>query len=204
MPQPENTRWAEKLFVRFGNYMSRIGKKPVVLGSGVTAEIKENIVKIKGPKGELVLDVHPKVMVVNNNQQLEVSVKNPDVKHEKALWGLFRSLIQNMVKGVTEGFTKVLEVNGVGYKVALQGRKLILNLGYSHPIELDVPNGLEAKVEKNTITISGADKQSVGQFAAVIRSQRKPEPYKGKGIKYQEEVIRRKAGKVVKAVGGGK
>lgn len=184
--------------------MSRIGKKPVVIPKGVSAELRENILKIKGPKGELTLDVHPKVFVDCKENEINVSIKRADNKQEKALWGLTRALINNMVVGVTEGFTKILEINGVGYKAAASGKKLVLNLGYSHPIEMEVPQGLEAKVEKNTITISGMDRQAVGQFAAVVRQQRPPEPYKGKGIKYSDETVRRKAGKVVKAVGGGK
>ncbi|HEX5429626.1 MAG TPA: 50S ribosomal protein L6 [Patescibacteria group bacterium] len=184
--------------------MSRIGKKPVVIPAGVTVEIKENTIKVHGPKGELSLVVHPKVTVEKNDNELTVSVKREDNKQERALWGLFRSLLANTVKGVTEGFAKVLEINGVGYKAAVAGKKLTLNLGYSHPIEMEAPAGIDLKVEKNTITITGIDKQAVGQFAAVVRGQRPPEPYKGKGIKYSDEVIRRKAGKVVKAVGGGK
>lgn len=196
--------WAAKLSARFGNFMSRVGKKPVTLPSGVTAEYKDNVLKVKGSKGELTLDVHPKVNLAIENNEITVSVAKPDHKQERALWGLFRALINNMVVGVTTGFTKVLEINGVGYKAALNGTKLVLNLGYSHPIEMEVPKGLEAKIEKNVITITGSDRQLVGQFAAVVREQRPPEPYKGKGIKYSDETIRRKAGKVVKAVGGGK
>ena len=184
--------------------MSRIGKKPIVIPAGVTAEFKDDSLKVKGPKGELVLDVHPKVLLEIKDSEMLVSVKHPNEKSERALWGLFRALINNMVVGVTAGFSKILEINGVGYKASMAGTKLVLNLGYSHPIEMEVPKGLEAKVEKNIITITGTDRQSVGQFAAVVRSQREPEPYKGKGIKYSDEVIRRKAGKVVKAVGGGK
>ena len=184
--------------------MSRVGKKPVVLPSGVTADVKPDTIKIKGSKGELSLSVHPKVKVDLKDNELTVSVAKPDNKQERALWGLFRALLNNMVVGVTQGFTKVLEVNGVGYKAAVGGTKLTLNLGYSHPIEMEIPKGLEVKIEKNVITISGADRQLVGQFAAVVREQRPPEPYKGKGIKYSDETIRRKAGKVVKAVGGGK
>jgi large subunit ribosomal protein L6 len=184
--------------------MSRIGKKPVIIPSGVTIELKDETLKVKGPKGELTLAIHPKVLVEHKDSEITVSVKKPEEKTQRALWGLFRSLISNMVVGVTTGFTKVLEINGVGYKAAVTGKKLVLNLGYSHPIEMEVPAGLEAKIEKNVITITGIDRQAVGQFAAVVRSQRQPEPYKGKGIKYNDEVIRRKAGKVVKAVGGGK
>ncbi|OGE87764.1 MAG: 50S ribosomal protein L6 [Candidatus Doudnabacteria bacterium RIFCSPLOWO2_02_FULL_49_13] len=184
--------------------MSRIGKKPVTLPSGVTAEIQDQTLKVKGPKGELTLHVHPKVTVAQNGQDLVVSVKNEKVKSERALWGLSRALINNMVSGVTAGFSKTLEINGVGYKAAVTGKKLVMNLGYSHPIEMEIPDGLDVKVEKNVMTVAGIDRQLVGQFAAVVRSQREPEPYKGKGIKYSDEVIRRKAGKVVKAVGGGK
>ncbi|MBX4187248.1 MAG: 50S ribosomal protein L6 [Candidatus Doudnabacteria bacterium] len=184
--------------------MSRIGKKPVAIPAGVTIDVKEDTLSVKGPKGDLTLAIHPKVKVEKTDSEVLVTVSNAENKQQKALWGLFRALINNMVVGVTTGFSKVLEINGVGYKAAMTGNKLVLNLGYSHPIELPVPAGLEVKVEKNTITISGTDRQSVGQFAAVIRSKREPEPYKGKGIKYQNEVIRRKAGKVVKAVGGGK
>lgn len=184
--------------------MSRIGKKPIIVPSGVTVDIKDLTVKVKGPKGELVLNLHPKIKVETGSEGLMVKVKREDNKQERALWGLFRALINNMVVGVTQGFTRILEINGVGYKAAVTGKKLVLNLGYSHPIEMDIPTGMEAKIEKNVLTITGIDRQAVGQFAAVIRQQRPPEPYKGKGIKYADEVIRRKAGKVVKAVGGGK
>ncbi|OGE74232.1 MAG: 50S ribosomal protein L6 [Candidatus Doudnabacteria bacterium RIFCSPLOWO2_02_FULL_42_9] len=184
--------------------MSRIGKKPVTIPSGVNVDLTSEVLKVKGPKGELTLNLHPKVQIEKGENEVVVKVSNEENKQQRALWGLYRALINNMVAGVSTGFSKVLEINGVGYKVELQGKKLVLQLGYSHPVELEIPAGLEAKVEKNTITISGIDRQSVGQFAAVIRSKREPEPYKGKGIKYQGEVIRRKAGKVVKAVGGGK
>jgi large subunit ribosomal protein L6 len=184
--------------------MSRIGKKIIIIPTGVTFDLKGQTFKIKGPKGELTLDVHPKVMIEKSENGLLVKVKNETNKQERALWGLFRSLVSNMVVGVTQGFSKTLEINGVGYKAAIAGSKLTLSLGYSHPVEMEVPKGLDVKVEKNTITIAGIDKQLVGQFSAVVREQRPPEPYKGKGIKYSDEVIRRKAGKVVKAVGGGK
>jgi large subunit ribosomal protein L6 len=184
--------------------MSRIGKKPVAVPSGVTVDVKDNTLKVKGPKGELSLPVHPKVHIEHKDNELLISVKREDNKQERALWGLFRSLVANTVKGVTDGFTKTLEINGVGYKATAAGKKLNMSLGYSHPIEMEAPAGIDVKVEKNIITITGIDKQAVGQFAAVVRGMRPPEPYKGKGIKYNDEVIRRKAGKVVKAVGGGK
>jgi large subunit ribosomal protein L6 len=184
--------------------MSRIGKKPVLLPQGVEVELNGQTLKVKGPKGELVLNIHPKVQVTKTDSEILVTVKKQDDKFEKSLWGLTRALINNMVNGTVNGFTKILEINGVGFKAALNGNKLVLNLGYSHPIEMQVPSGLEAKIEKNIITITGIDRQAVGQFAAKVRSMREPEPYKGKGIKYHDEVVRRKAGKVVKAVGGGK
>ena len=193
--------------------MSRVGKKPVVIPSGVTVEQSREAgsgsagkatLTVKGPKGTLTLAVHPKVTVNISAQEVTVDVAGKDNKREKALWGLFRALIQNLVDGVTKGFEKKLEVNGVGFKVAAQGTKLVMALGFSHPVEVEVPKDLSATVDKNVITISGADKQRVGQFAAEIRELKKPEPYKGKGIKYIDEVIRRKAGKVVKVVGGGK
>lgn len=181
--------------------MSRIGKKPVVIPNGVTAEIAGSQLTVKGPKGTLKLEIHPKVSVTKTDEGLLVDVARKEDKKEKALWGTFRSLVQNMVSGVTDGFKKQLELNGVGFKVALTGRKFTLNLGFSHPVDVELPEGLEATVEKNLITITGFDKQLVGQFAANLRSLKKPEPYKGKGLKYLDEVIIRKAGKVVKAVG---
>ena len=184
--------------------MSRVGKKPVVLPSGVKAEKKEMTLTVTGPKGTLTLALHPKVDVTVTEQEVLVDVKSKENKKEKALWGLFRALIQNLVDGVTKGFEKKLEVVGVGFKVATQGTKIVMALGFSHPVEVEIPKGLTVTVEKNTISISGADKQQVGQFAAEIRELKKPEPYKGKGIKYVDEVIVRKAGKVVKVVGGGK
>lgn len=184
--------------------MSRIGKKPVIIPSGVKVEKSDLVLKVTGPKGTLELELHPKVLVSISEKEVLIDVKKKEDKKEKALWGLFRALVQNLVDGVTKGFEKKLELNGVGYKVEVKGQKIVMALGFSHPVEVDIPAGLAAVVEKNLITISGADKQRVGQFAAEIRELKKPEPYKGKGIKYQDEVILRKAGKVVKAVGGGK
>lgn len=182
--------------------MSKIGKKPITIPAGVTLEVKDGRVAVKGTKGELQVPLHPKVSVAVADGTATVSVKNEEDKRQKALWGTFRSLIAGAIAGVTEGFTKRLMIQGVGYKAAVSGDKLVLNLGYSHPIELAVPKGLTAVIEKNVIIISGTDKQMVGQFAAVVRAKRPPEPYKGKGIRYEDEVVRRKAGKVVKAVGG--
>ena len=184
--------------------MSRVGKKPVVLPSGVTAVKKDLTLTVTGPKGSLSIEIHPKVSVAISAGEVLVDVAGKENKKEKALWGLFRALIQNLVDGVTKGFEKKLEVIGVGFKVAVQGTKIVMALGFSHPVEVEIPKGLTVTADKNVITITGADKQQVGQFAAEVRELKKPEPYKGKGIKYSDEVVIRKAGKVVKVVGGGK
>ncbi len=181
--------------------MSRVGKLPITVPPGVTMTTTGQQVEIKGPKGALSLTVHPQVTMTQAEQQLTVSVKHPDHQDERALWGLWRMLIANAVTGVTEGFKKQLEINGVGFKAAVSGQTLNLNLGFSHPIAFPIPDGVLITVEKNVVTISGIDKQLVGETAATIRRLKKPEPYKGKGIKYVDEVIRRKAGKVVKAAG---
>ncbi len=175
--------------------MSRLGKLPIELPKGVSAEVAGGVVSVKGPKGELQLRLMPIVKVEIEAETVKVSVTNPADKAGRAAWGLFRSLIKNMVVGVSTGFTKQLEVNGVGYKVSGGGQKLNFSLGYSHPIDFPLPAGVSATVEGKLITLAGADKQLVGETAARIRRLRKPEPYKGKGIKYVEEVIRRKAGK---------
>jgi large subunit ribosomal protein L6 len=182
--------------------MSRIGKKPIELPSGVKSELKEGLLYVTGPKGTVQVLVHPKMHLNMSDTEITVEVKNPDNKMERSLWGLTRSLIFNAVEGVTKGFEKKLEINGVGFRGAVSGKMINLTLGFSHPVDVEVPEGLSAAIEKNVITINGIDKQAVGEFAAKIRSLKKPEPYKGKGIKYIDEVIRRKAGKVVKAVGG--
>jgi len=181
--------------------MSRIGKLPIPLPAGVTITQQEQMLTCTGPKGTLKLELHRHVKLTNADNILTVSVNNPDDQFDRGLWGLFRVLIANMVKGVTEGFVKKLEINGVGFKAQAAGQKLTLNLGFSHPVEFEVPAGVLATVEKNVITIAGIDKQAVGETAAKIRALKKPEPYKGKGIKYDTEVVRRKAGKVVKAAG---
>jgi len=158
----------------------------------------ENIISVQGPKGELTQVVHPQVKVILKDKEIEVAVKNSENKNERALWGLFNALIFNMVKGVTEGFSKSLEINGVGYRFEIKGKQLVLHVGFSHLVELDLPAGVEASVEGNVLTITGFDKQVVGAFAAKVREVRKPEPYKGKGIKYTDEQIIRKAGKQAK------
>ncbi len=178
--------------------MSRIGRLPVVIPAGVTVEVKEgNDVTVKGPKGTLTR-VLPEEMTIKVEDGHVVVTRPNDLKKMKSLHGLTRTLIHNMVVGVNEGYQKVLEVNGVGYRAAKQGKKLTLNLGYSHPVEMEDPEGIESVVEGNKITVKGIDKEKVGQYAAEIREKRRPEPYKGKGIKYADEVIRRKVGKTGK------
>ena len=179
--------------------MSRIGRMPVAIPAGVTVTIAENNnVTVKGPKGTLVRDLPVEMEIKEEDGHIVVTRPN-DLKKMKSLHGLTRTLIHNMVVGVSEGYEKVLEVNGVGYRAQKQGKKLILSLGYSHPVEMEDPEGLESVLDgQNKITIKGIDKQKVGQYAAEIREKRKPEPYKGKGIKYADEVIRRKVGKTGK------
>lgn len=183
--------------------MSKIGKKNISIPESVNVAINEGIVKVKGPKGELSLALHPKVRVILEGKNAQVSVANSEDRRQRALWGTFRSLIQNMIEGVNVGYEKKLEIVGVGYKAAVEGNNLNLSLGYSHPIKIRIPKSLSVKVEKNTIIIMGANKQEVGGFASFVRSRRPPEPYKGKGVRYTNEIVRRKAGKVVKAVGAG-
>jgi len=175
--------------------MSRIGKKPIEIPNGVTVTVADNVVTVKGPKGELSRIVHKLVTVKVEDNIITLNVPNQGDKKQNSLWGTFASHINNMIAGVTDGFKKQLEVNGVGYRVAKQGSDLKIEVGYSHPVLFPVPEGIQAEVEKNVITITGVDKELVGDVSAEIRAIRKPEPYKGKGIKYMEEVIRRKAGK---------
>lgn len=174
--------------------MSRIGKKPIVMTSNVSATINGSTLVVKGPKGEITKEIHNQVAVDVNEGEVVVSPKNQS-QLATSLWGTFASHATNMVKGVTEGFTKKLIIEGVGYRAAVEGKKLVLQLGFSHPVEMQIPQGLEVSVEKNTVTITGIDKEAVGQFSADIREHRKPEPYKGKGIRYEDEIIRRKEGK---------
>jgi len=175
--------------------MSRIGKQPIKLEEGVTVTIEGNKVTVKGPKGELTREIPEEILVTQKEDQLVLTIQRRN-KSAPALWGLSRALLQNCVIGVLSGFEKKLELVGVGYKASMQGdKKLRIDVGYSHPIDMDVPEELIVVAEKNSITISGIDKQKVGEFAAKIRSHRKPEPYKGKGIKYEGEKIRRKEGK---------
>ena len=179
--------------------MSRIGRMPIAVPAGVTVDIAENNkVTVKGPKGTLERVLPADMEIKKEGEEIIVSRPN-DLKKMKSLHGLTRTLIHNMVVGVTDGYEKVLEVNGVGYRAQKQGKKLTLSLGYSHPVEMEDPEGLEVIVEgQNKIIVKGIDKEKVGQYAAEIREKRKPEPYKGKGIKYADEIIRRKVGKTGK------
>ena len=179
--------------------MSRIGRMPIAIPAGVTVEIAENNkVTVKGPKGTLERVIVPEMELKMEDGQLTV-VRPNDLKRMKSLHGLTRTLIHNMVVGVTDGYEKVLEVNGVGYRAAKQGKVLTLSLGYSHPVEMTDPEGIEAVLDgQNKIIVKGIDKEKVGQYAAEIRDKRRPEPYKGKGIKYADEHIRRKVGKTGK------
>ena len=176
--------------------MSRIGKMPISIPAGVDVKIEAgNLVTVKGPKGTLTQQLHPAMTITQEENVLHVTRPN-DAKENRSLHGLTRSLLHNMVVGVTEGFKKELDVNGVGYRVAKEGKKLVMNLGYSHQVTMDEPDGITIECPTaNKIVISGMDKQKVGQFAAEVREKRPPEPYKGKGIKYTDEVIRRKVGK---------
>ena len=178
--------------------MSRIGRMPIVVPAGVTVDIAENNhVTVKGPKGTLERTLAPEMEIKMEGNVIAVSRPN-DLKKMKSLHGLTRTLLNNMIVGVTEGYTKTLEVNGVGYRAAKSGKKLTLNLGYSHPVEMIDPEGIETAVDQNKIIVKGINKEQVGQYAAEIRGKRGPEPYKGKGIKYLDETIRRKVGKTGK------
>lgn len=181
--------------------MSRIGKQPIVLPTGVTLTVKASDVTVQGPKGTIALRLHHRTNVAVEGTNVVVSVPSPDNRNDRALWGLGRQLVANAVEGVSKGFEKRLEITGVGFKATPQGADLMLNLGFSHPINFKAPQGITLGVEKNVIVVSGVDKQVVGETAATIRRLKPPEPYKGKGIKYVGEVIRRKAGKVMKAAG---
>jgi large subunit ribosomal protein L6 len=174
--------------------MSRIGKKPVAILDGAKVEIKDGCVLVNGPKGSLEFEF-VKGMEIKVAEK-EVTVENNcTAKNSNALWGTTARIIENMIKGVTQGFQKQLELNGVGYRMAIQGKKINMALGFSHPVEMEIPEGIEAKIENNVMTISGIDKQKVGQFAAKIKALKPVEPYKGKGFRYVGEIVRKKEGK---------
>lgn len=178
--------------------MSKIGKKPVLIREGVTVNVGERSIEVKGANGEAALPILPGVKVEKKENEL-IFIPENDSKQTLSNWGTMRALVENAVRGASQDFTKNLAIEGVGYRANVEGEKLVLNLGYSHQIKFDIPKGVKIIVDKNTLNLSGADKQLVGETAARIRRLRKPEPYKGKGIRYTDEVIKRKAGK--KAVG---
>lgn len=179
--------------------MSRVGKKTIELPSQVEVQTEQGTVIVKGPKGELREQLPPEFAVEKEGQELKVVPQKEETgqrrKKQQALWGLYRSLLANMVKGVSEGYEKRLEIEGTGYRAGIEGTKLNLNLGFSHPVQLEIPEGITCSVEKGTISIAGIDKKQVGEFAAAIRRIRPVEPYKGKGIRYEGEEVRRKEGK---------
>lgn len=174
--------------------MSRVGKKPIQIPKGVSVVIEDNTLKVTGPKGTLQQVVNHPISFEILESEIFVTPAE-QIKNVSAFWGLYRALLQNMITGVTEGFTKKLRIEGVGYRVALQGQTLVLNLGYSHPIEVTAPEGISFEVDKNTISVKGINKELVGQVSANIRSTRPPEPYKGKGVRYDDEFVRMKVGK---------
>lgn len=184
--------------------MSKIGKKPVNIKEGVTVSIEAEVIKVNGPKGTLSFKIPQVVGLKVSDSKIELSEKNQEADNSRALLGLTRSVISNMITGVSLGFEKRLELSGVGYRAQVSGEDLMLSLGFSHPVKISPDEGIKFQVADNAIIISGIDKALVGNTAATIRAIRPPEPYKGKGIKYQGEVIRRKAGKAAKAVGGAK
>lgn len=181
--------------------MSRVGKKPIPIPSGVTVMINDRLVSVKGKDVELSERLPNGIRVESDANEIRVIAENEQRSDIRANWGLARALIANMVTGVTQGFEKKLEINGVGYNAKLAGKNLELKVGFSHLVRVEAPEGVTFSVDGNVITVRGASRQAVGQIAAEIRKVKKPEPYKGKGIKYQDEIIRRKAGKVVKASG---
>ncbi len=178
--------------------MSRIGKRPVIIPDGVTVTIENKKINVKGPKGELSFELKDfmKITLDESDKTIYVEPEKKNDKFQKSYWGMARKLIQNMVDGVSKGFEKKLIVEGVGYRAQVQGNKLVMNLGFSHPVEMDIPSDLKVTVTDNVnITVSGIDKYKVGQYAALIREKREPEPYKGKGIRYADEHIKLKVGK---------
>ena len=189
-----------KYYLKFGNRtttaMSKIGKKPIALPSGVTVDVKDSVVTVKGAKGTLTRTIPAGISVAVQEGSVNVGLtsENPD-RNDSAQWGLYRALINNMIRGVSEGWTTTLIFQGVGYKAVLKGNDLDLSLGYSHTIEIKAPEGISFAVDKTTIKVIGIDKELVGHIASLIRSKRLPEPYKGSGIRYEDEVIKKKAGK---------
>ena len=197
--------WEVKYYVKSGD-MSRIGKKPIEIPQGVEVILENHTAKVKGPKGELQYGLHPDVAVKLEDKQIRVFLQEGLSKKRanlaKGLWGLTRTLLFNMIQGVTQGYEKRLEIEGTGYRAAVEGDLLNLSLGFSHPVQAKIPEGILCEVQKNIIIVSGISKEQVGEFAAHIRRYRPVEPYKGKGIRYQGEVVRRKEGKKAAGTAG--
>jgi len=187
-----------KLFATFGKKMSRIGKEPITIPEGVHVDIQPDLVLVKGPKGELHVKIHQDINVEKENSEINVT-RSSDMPSHRALHGTIRVLIANAIHGVSEGFQKELEIRGIGYQANMQGNRLVLQLGYSHDIAFDPPEGVTITANRTEVTVTGIDKQIVGEVTAKIRSFRKPEPYKGKGIRYKDEYVRSKQGKTVGA-----
>lgn len=185
---------AERSYAKFGNIMSRLGKKPIIVTAGVEIKIEGQKVSVKGPKGELSREFRNEISFNFKDGLIEI-LPRVDTRLSKKLWGTYVSLVKSMIEGTIEGFSKKLILDGIGYKAQLEGKDLVLSLGFSHPVKFPSPDGISFKVEKNMITISGIDKEKVGQTAAMLRALKKPDPYKGKGFHYDGEIIRRKAGK---------
>lgn len=196
MTKPENKKLEVKFYLKSGNYkiMSRIGKKPIEINEKTTVTITESDVTVKGPLGELKTVYLPVVEIKQEENQIVVTPKNDEQK-TTSLWGTYASLINGMVQGVNQEFEKSLIIEGVGFKAEVRGENVVLNVGFSHPVEIKIPKGVTVEIEKENIKVRGIDKQAVGELAAVIRATKKPEPYKGKGIRYSDEIIRRKEGK---------
>lgn len=190
---------AEKLFAKFGKFiMSRIGKNPIVIPKEVSFSFEDGLATVKGPKGELKRKFGKEILFEKKGDFLELKMKKSTLQ-SRALWGTYAAHIRNMIKGVVEGFAKKLIIEGVGYRAEVKDKKLVVSVGYSHPVAMEAPEGISFSLEKNSVKIEGIDKELVGETAAKVRAIKKPEPYKGKGIRYENEIIRRKAGK--KAVG---
>lgn len=193
MRAQEKKRLGEKFYVKFGS-MSRLGKKPILIPLGVEVKIQDGLLKVKGPKGELSKQFRNEISMEVKDNAFEISPRIQS-KLSKKLWGTYASLVKNMMKGATEGFSKKLILEGIGFRAQVEGNDLNLNLGFSHPVKFPAPEGISFKVEKNLITVSGIDKEKVGEVAARLRALKKPDPYKGKGFRYEDEIIKRKAGK---------
>lgn len=185
---------AERYYAKFGENMSRLGKKPIVVPKDVVIKIQGNEVLVKGPKGELSRKFRDEISFDVKNGLIEISPR-VNTRMARKLWGTYVSLLKSMIKGTVEGFSKKLILDGIGYKAQIEGKNLTLSLGFSHPVKFPSPDGITFKVEKNAVTISGINKETVGQVAAMMRALKKPDPYKGKGFHYEGEIIRRKAGK---------